>query len=39
LTSPGIQPALTSPAQFRADIEADLARWKSVSRKSGIVLE
>lgn len=39
LTSRGVEPALGGPARFRLDIEADLARWKSVSRKSGIVLE
>ncbi|SCK21607.1 Tripartite-type tricarboxylate transporter, receptor component TctC [Variovorax sp. HW608] len=39
LTVRGVEPVLNSPAEFRAELEADLSRWRGVTRKAGITLE
>jgi len=39
LTMRGVEPVLNSSAQFRADLEADLGRWREVTRKAGITLD
>jgi tripartite-type tricarboxylate transporter receptor subunit TctC len=39
LTSRGLEPVLSTPAQFRQDLEADLQRWADVTRKAQIKLD
>lgn len=39
LTVRGVEPVLNSPSEFRADLEADLSRWRGVTRKAGITLD
>ncbi|MEJ8850132.1 tripartite tricarboxylate transporter substrate binding protein [Variovorax rhizosphaerae] len=39
LMSRGVDPVLDTPAQFRATLEADLARWREVTRRARITLE
>jgi tripartite-type tricarboxylate transporter receptor subunit TctC len=39
LTSRGVEPVLDAPAHFQAELEADLARWREVTRKAKITLE
>src|SRR5262249_54244783 len=39
LTARGVEPVLNSPSEFRAELEADLSRWRGVTRKAGITLE
>jgi tripartite-type tricarboxylate transporter receptor subunit TctC len=39
LTSRGVEPVLNTPAQFQAELEADLARWREVTRKAKITLD
>jgi len=35
----GIEPAGNAPAEFTAQIRADLARWEKVVRQAGIRIE
>ena len=35
----GIEPVLDTPAKFRAELEADIERWRTVTRKAGITLD
>lgn len=39
LTAKGVEPVFNDPEQFRAELDADQERWRTVTRKSGIVLE
>jgi tripartite-type tricarboxylate transporter receptor subunit TctC len=39
LAGRGIEPVLDTPAHFRAELEADLARWREVTRRTKITLE
>ncbi|SEB21856.1 tripartite tricarboxylate transporter substrate binding protein [Variovorax sp. YR216] len=39
LTARGVEPVLNSPAEFRTELEADLSRWRGVTRKAGITLD
>jgi len=39
MTSRGVEPVLDTPAHFQAELEADLARWREVTRKAKITLE
>lgn len=39
LTSRGVEPVLDAPAHFQAELEADLARWREVTRKAKITIE
>ncbi|HEY4066938.1 MAG TPA: tripartite tricarboxylate transporter substrate binding protein [Burkholderiaceae bacterium] len=39
MTSRGVEPVLDTPAQFQAELEADLVRWRNVTRKASITLD
>ncbi|CAN7733362.1 tripartite tricarboxylate transporter substrate binding protein [Variovorax paradoxus] len=39
MTSRGVEPVLDTPASFRAELEADIARWREVTRKAKITLD
>lgn len=39
LTSRGVEPVLDTPAHFKRDLEADVARWGEVTRKAKITLD
>lgn len=39
LSQRGVEPVLDTPAQFQAVIEADLRRWREVTRKGGITTD
>lgn len=39
LVKRGVEPVLNTPAQFQAELEADLARWRDVTRKAKITLD
>lgn len=39
LASRGLEAVLNTPAQFQAELEADLARWRDVTRKAKITVE
>lgn len=39
LTMRGVEPVLDTPAHFRADLEADIARWREVTRKAKLSLD
>ena len=39
LAQRGVEPVLDKPAQFQAELEADLARWRDVTRKAKITLD
>jgi len=39
LTSRGVEPVLDTPAHFRQELEADLARWGEVTKKAKISLD
>lgn len=39
MTSRGVDPVVNTPSEFRAELEADLSRWRTVTRKAGIALE
>jgi tripartite-type tricarboxylate transporter receptor subunit TctC len=39
LSSRGVEPVLDAPAHFRAELEADIARWREVTRKAKLSLD
>ncbi|WP_291383361.1 MULTISPECIES: tripartite tricarboxylate transporter substrate binding protein [Achromobacter] len=39
LVTRGVEPVLDTPAQFSADLQEDLQRWREVARKADIKLE
>lgn len=39
LSTRGVEPVLDTPAQFTAELQADLQRWRDVARKSKITLD
>ena len=39
LTIRGVEPVLNGPAEFAVELEADLNRWRGVTRKAGITLD
>jgi tripartite-type tricarboxylate transporter receptor subunit TctC len=39
MTSRGLEPVLNTPAQFQTELEADLSRWRDVTRKAKISLD
>jgi len=39
LTVRGVEPVLDAPEHFRSELEADIARWREVTRKANIVLD
>ena len=39
MTARGVEPVLDAPAHFQSEIEADLGRWREVTRKAGITVE
>ncbi len=39
MSSRGVEPVLDTPAHFQAELQADLARWREVTRKAKITLD
>lgn len=39
LSERGVEPVLRTPAQFQAELEADSARWREVTRKVNVTLD
>jgi len=39
LVTRGVEPVLDTPAQFTAELQEDLQRWREVARKADIKLE
>jgi tripartite-type tricarboxylate transporter receptor subunit TctC len=39
MSARGIEPVLDTPADFRAELEADIERWRAVTRGAKITLE
>ena len=39
MTARGVELALGSPERFDAELAADLARWRTVTKKAGITVE
>lgn len=39
MTSRGVEPVLDTPAHFQAELQADLARWREVTRRTKITLD
>ncbi|MNJ02090.1 Tripartite tricarboxylate transporter family receptor [compost metagenome] len=39
LVARGVEPVLDSPAQFTAELRADLQRWREVAQKANIKLD
>ncbi|MBT2322220.1 hypothetical protein J7E62_07610 [Variovorax paradoxus] len=39
MTDRGVEPVFDTPAHFQAELEADLARWREVTRKAKISLD
>jgi tripartite-type tricarboxylate transporter receptor subunit TctC len=39
MTARGVEPVLDTPSHFRSELEADLARWREVTRKAKLTLD
>lgn len=39
MTMRGVEPVLEPPARFRSELEADIARWREVTRKAKVSLD